>query len=197
MYKVFIDNKAIFFLQTDKIIKKKNVFRVSSKEQIASLISDGKHKSLILTNPDMKRLFEAYFEDHEKLYTAGGIVQKDNEFLVIKRNGIWDLPKGKVETGETKKKAAIREIEEECGISNPQIVSKLGSTYHTYQFKGRKVLKENTWYHLIYDGKDRLMPQEDEGITQVKWVSKKKLYKLKSYPSIEEVILIFKAKFTV
>lgn len=197
MYKVFIDNKAIFFLQTDKLIKKKNVFKISSVKEIESLLLKKKYNSLILTSPDMDKLFNSYFKNHEKLYTAGGIVQKNEEFLVIKRDGIWDLPKGKIEKGESKKRAAVREIEEECGIRKPQIVSKLTSTYHTYEFKGKKVLKENTWYHLLYDGDDKLRPQEEEGISKVKWVSEKKFFSMKSFPSIEEVILIFKAKFRV
>ena len=49
---------------------------------------------------------------------GGGLVQNQaGEYLLIHRNGLWDLPKGKQEEGEDIALTALREVEEECGIS--------------------------------------------------------------------------------
>ena len=93
--------------------------------------------------------------------------------LFIFRNGVWDLPKGKVDKHETTHEAAIREVEEECGISHLQMVKKLPSTYHIYQspYKktmGKWILKETYWYEMKYVGHDEGIPQEEENITEIK-----------------------------
>ena len=49
---------------------------------------------------------------------AGCVVHDDaGNMLLISRNNRWDLPKGKVEPGETLLQAALREVEEETGIT--------------------------------------------------------------------------------
>ena len=89
--------------------------------------------------------------------------------LWIQRNGKWDLPKGKIETGEEIAAAAIREVEEECGISAPQIKRRLPNTYHTYRLKGQAILKRTYWFEMYYQGNESLIPQEEEDITTAKW----------------------------
>ena len=88
---------------------------------------------------------------------------------MIKRNDIWDLPKGKVEKAEKKRDAAIREVEEECGVSDLEIEKKLEKTYHTYIFKDKNILKTTHWYLMNYNKNEELKPQIEEGITEVKW----------------------------
>ena len=54
-----------------------------------------------------------------KIIAAGGLVtNENNELLMIFRRGKWDLPKGKLDKGETIEECAIREVEEETGIGN-------------------------------------------------------------------------------
>lgn len=122
---------------------------------------------------------------------AGGLVlnQKD-ELLLIKRLGKWDLPKGKLETGETKPVGAIREVEEECGISDVLIAKKLKSSYHVYQIKEDWVIKTSYWYLMNYSGNELLKPQTEENITEAVWVDFKTLEidKLDTYPAIAKVL---------
>jgi 8-oxo-dGTP pyrophosphatase MutT (NUDIX family) len=122
---------------------------------------------------------------------AGGLVfNKDGDILMIFRNGKWDLPKGKLEIGESIEECAIREVEEECGIVGLDIIEKLLETYHTYNMDGEEVLKKTYWYKMKTDYSAKLIPQLEEGITKVSWVDKDQISKkLKnSYGNISDVL---------
>ena len=106
------------------------------------------------------------------------VFNTDNRMLAILRLGKWDLPKGHVEYNETIKSAAIREVEEECGISNPEIEEELVSTYHTYWIKKRWMLKRTYWFRMKYKGKETLVAQTDEDIEKAMWLSKNDMDKL-------------------
>ena len=108
--------------------------------------------------------------NYKIIEAAGGLVFNDkNKILMIFRNGKWDLPKGKIELGELTKDAAIREVEEECGIDNLQIDSKLINTYHTYNLNGVNILKKTYWFKMITSTNKSPKPQINEGITKVEW----------------------------
>lgn len=131
------------------------------------------------------------FSDHKFIEAAGGIVKRGNQFLFIKRHGLWDIPKGKLESGEKVKDAAVREIEEECGLVAPQIVDHLIDTWHTYAHKGKNVLKKTYWYVLDEGEKImELVPQLEENISEVRYFSLNELdtVKANTYGSILEVI---------
>lgn len=134
-------------------------------------------------------LFEA-FSDHDFVEAAGGIVQRKDRFLFIKRNGVWDIPKGKLDKGEAVKSAAIREIEEECGLLDPEILEHLIDTWHTYEHKGKKVLKKTYWFWLLDKTTRELVPQAEEGITEVAYILPTEFGKIKdnTFLSIMEVI---------
>ena len=108
---------------------------------------------------------------------AGGLVSlPDGRVLIIKRFGKWDLPKGKVEKGESMRDTAIREVMEECGLDKaPKITAKLKRTFHTYRQDGRRILKRTAWYAMLYDGNENLQPQYDEDITEALWLPKNQL----------------------
>jgi 8-oxo-dGTP pyrophosphatase MutT (NUDIX family) len=120
----------------------------------------------------------SFFKNHEIVEAAGGIVKRKDKYLFIKRNGIWDLPKGKVEPSESTLMAAKREIEEECGIKNPTVNDLILITYQTF------------WYELSYEGSKKLKPQLEEGITKVEWVDKDKIANKhkNTFASIKDVL---------
>jgi 8-oxo-dGTP pyrophosphatase MutT (NUDIX family) len=97
---------------------------------------------------------------------------KKANILFIYRNDKWDLPKGKLEKDESKKEGAVREVEEECGIT----VSKLGKKYvkptMCIPYKARGGAKKTHWYAMKYKGNEKLKPQKEEGITDVRWFKK-------------------------
>jgi 8-oxo-dGTP pyrophosphatase MutT (NUDIX family) len=136
-----------------------------------------------------------YLKQIKKEFTSikaagGAVLNANGELLMIKRLGKWDLPKGKIEKGEHKADAAIREVEEECGISDLTIVQPLNNTYHIYYFKEQWVLKTSYWYLMHYKGNEILKPQIEENITEVVWKNLSKLGfdATETYPSIEMVL---------
>jgi 8-oxo-dGTP pyrophosphatase MutT (NUDIX family) len=122
--------------------------------------------------------FRSFFKNYDWIEAAGGIVKRNDCFLFIKRNGVWDLPKGKIESNEKPKKAAVREIHEECGIIAENIGELIIETYHVYEYKGKNTIKKTYWYDFEYDGKAKLVPQTEEGITKVEWLKRKQLKKV-------------------
>ena len=103
---------------------------------------------------------------------AGGIVRNQKEeYLFIKRLGVWDLPKGKLHKKEPFQEGALREVTEETGLTNLTITKQLPSTYHIYtDRKGREILKETYWFEMISMEDQKLVPQLEEDITEVKWI---------------------------
>jgi 8-oxo-dGTP pyrophosphatase MutT (NUDIX family) len=132
------------------------------------------------------------------LIKAGGgyVLDPRGRLLMIYRRGFWDLPKGKLEPNEEIAQCAIREVEEECGISGLTIESKAFSTYHLYQEDVQTVLKESVWFRMntSYDG--ALSPQEEEDISEVKWVNLPLPNTMKNacYASIREVLEHFNSE---
>ncbi len=146
---------------------------------------------ICLVYPDAKELFEYFKSKFNYVRTAGGLVfNTENRFLAIFRYDKWDLPKGKIEKKEKARAAAIREVEEETGITAPVIVSKLPTTYHIYKMKGVWELKKCNWYLMRYEGKEKPVPQTKESITKCKWFKTSDKGKVlnNTYNSIKEVI---------
>ena len=112
---------------------------------------------------------------------AGCVVHDDaGNMLLILRNGRWDLPKGKVESGETLLQAALREVEEETGIA-PLPTTRYPlpiKTYHTFNLYGGWHLKQTSWFDAHVAGrKPGGKPQGEEGITEVAWVTPGEWYR--------------------
>jgi 8-oxo-dGTP pyrophosphatase MutT (NUDIX family) len=117
--------------------------------------------------------WESFCAGYKPIVAAGGLVyNNDNQLLMIFRNGKWDLPKGKLEVGENIEQCAIREVEEECGVSGLIITKQLQETYHTYEINGKKILKCTYWFTMRSSFKGNLVPQTKEGITAVVWADK-------------------------
>ena len=122
---------------------------------------------------------------------AGGLVRnEEGKLLLIYRNEKWDLPKGKLEAGESPEEGAVREVEEECGISGLSITRLLEPTFHTYELKGKTILKKTWWYEMRCTDKRPLTPQTEEGITDVRWMTEAEVQEAlkNTYNSIAEVL---------
>lgn len=142
------------------------------------------------TEEDSDRLFAQFGSQFVPVEAGGGlVVSPRGEVLMIYRNGRWDLPKGKLEPGEEIAECAVREVEEECGISNLKLGKLLTRTYHLYELNGRWILKRTTWYAMKHDGDGELVPQVEEGITDIRWIAPDNLcsYVDNTYATIREV----------
>ncbi len=117
---------------------------------------------------DIIEMYRTIIKNHLIIAAGGLVFNQNNQVLLIKRNGSWDLPKGKVEPMELYPEAAKREVEEECGIE-VDITSKLGITYHAYPLKSNIAIKKNIWYSMMCTNIKNAKPQLEEGITKLKW----------------------------
>ena len=121
---------------------------------------------------------------------AGGLVTNSRgEFLLIRRSGLWDLPKGYQEPGEDREKTALREVEEETGLKGLKLGQFIKMTDHTYHRNDQWHLKHTWWYSMSYTGGTTPVPQTEEGITEVRWVAKSDLpvFLSQTYSTIVEV----------
>lgn len=147
-------------------------------------------QSLYVMGADVDAMMESLSSHFVEIKAAGGLVKnKKGELLLIKRNGVWDLPKGKAEGHEKPADTALREVEEECGIGNLSITKHLINTYHTYHIDKKFVLKQTFWYSMEVAGDIKTTPQLDEGITEAVWINPKDLHQVfaNTYESVKEV----------
>ena len=114
-------------------------------------------------------------EAYKTIKAAGGLVRKGDKVLMIYRLKKWDLPKGKLEKGETSEQGALREVAEECGIK-VSLGEKICTTRHTYNMKEKNILKKTTWYIMDSINDKKMTPQTEEGIEEVRWMNAKEVY---------------------
>jgi ADP-ribose pyrophosphatase YjhB (NUDIX family) len=112
-----------------------------------------------------------------RIEAAGGIVRnREGDYLFIKRLGVWDLPKGKLDNNESAQEAAIREVTEETGLKDLRISKQLFSTFRIYTDReGTGILKQTYWFEMMNNTPQPLVPQLDEDITEVRWIRKNEL----------------------
>ena len=117
------------------------------------------------------------------------VLNQNNQLLIIYRLGKWDFPKGKIEKGETAENAAIREVMEETGLSEIANITPFTSMYHTYTQDNQQFLKETLWFLMRSNITEPLIPQTEEHITEVKWVSLQDVptYLNNSYSSLQNL----------
>ena len=130
-------------------------------------------------------------ENRTVIKAGGGLVENEKgEILLMFRKGKWDLPKGKLDPGETLEHCALREVTEETGILNLEMKKFLLVTEHAYEERGLPLLKETHWYLMKTDSHQTLIPQAEEDITDLKWISPADLDIVlrNTYPSIIEVL---------
>lgn len=127
-------------------------------------------EAVVLRTDDVKATWKAFKSLFVFIKAAGGLIQnQQNELLWIFRRGYWDFPKGKIDAGEKKKKAALREVEEETGVKDARIMYRLPNTFHTYKgMDGKRVLKKTIWY-FMKASKQELKPQKEEDIELAEW----------------------------
>jgi 8-oxo-dGTP pyrophosphatase MutT (NUDIX family) len=185
MYKVHFENRFVIISPEPDRLQKYGLFhKFHDTNELYKLISDFQSDKSIMSfniyGPDIKhiwRIFRIYFTEVE---AAGGLVKHTSgRFLFIERRGKWDLPKGHIEKDEAAETCALREVNEECGISGHTIIKLLESSFHTYMWEGISYLKKTHWFLMSYNGEMISDPQTDEGITKVEWLMPDEISKIK------------------
>lgn len=202
MYKIYINDTPIFLVNTTNLQDKclnfdqKLVARYIGKpkfllQYIDLMEKTDRYDAVIVHHSDEKALYKDFKSLYKRIDAAGGVVYNHrSEILMIYRRGSWDLPKGKIDPGEGKKEAAIREVQEETGLNEVQIIAKLGKTLHTYRDrKGRRILKFSYWYRMETPELE-LLPQAEEDIEEAVWIGTEDFLKSgkKAYNSILDVL---------
>ena len=140
---------------------------------------------------NIEALRKAFWKNFNIIVAAGGIVKNEKEeILMIFRRGKWDMPKGKLDKGESIETCAVREVEEETGILDTKLLSPLTKTYHVYDEFGKHILKESHWFSMFSPGQQKLIPQLSEQITAIEWTDKKRRKQLleECYPLIRDLL---------
>jgi 8-oxo-dGTP pyrophosphatase MutT (NUDIX family) len=203
MYKVFFNDSTIQIGSemnkslNNNIAEKFDSADYSVVNQIISQIESANSPSdFFISNRDDSSVWSHFRSQFVEIPAAGGLVKNARgSLLFIKRLGVWDLPKGKIERNETPEKAAIREVEEECGLSGLKITRQLDSTFHIYRspylaFPKNLVLKETKWFLMSYSGIETPVPQVEEDIEEVVWFAPEDLEQVysKTYLSLRDFL---------
>lgn len=144
--------------------------------------------SLYLTVKDYDSIKDFLRQRFKVVKAAGGLVRKKEKFLMIYRMKKWDLPKGKIEKGEKNRKAAAREVEEECNVT-VKVDGKICTTWHTYTMNKRAMIKKTKWYSMDVVDDSKMRPDPSEDIEETRWMNGKEVYHAleHSYKSIAYV----------
>lgn len=195
IYKIYMNQSLLILADFTPRIKE-NVQTIGLQDiDLEKLFNDSAHNSdksvYLYIHPEIRKVFKKILSTTRIIKAAGGLVTNGNgEYLFIHRLGKWDLPKGKVEEGEKMKDAALREVEEECGIKVDYLGKKIATTYHTYYMRNKFVLKQTKWYNMGVNKIPKLTPQLEEDIDQAEWLKASDLKKVKdnTYPLILEIV---------
>lgn len=197
MYEVFMDNKSVVLTDQPNIEVGEDKYLYIQYDDFEELhfvldmlTSIESLKGAVFHHHDLEVLFTDFRAHFKELDAAGGVVVNElDEVLLIHRRGKWDLPKGKVEIGETQQEAALREVAEECGIVPPENRGHLIDTYHVYHQNGDRILKKTEWFSM-FAHKEALTPQAVEQIDKAIWVSVSELdiESLDTYRNIRKVL---------
>jgi 8-oxo-dGTP pyrophosphatase MutT (NUDIX family) len=197
MYKVFLNDRILFIGNSVQNVDQSCLLQVKADNKkaiqqacVLFLNDEQKHNVFLQVDSDVKPhvLLSSTFKI---VKAAGGLVVNNrNEILCIRRWGVWDLPKGKIDKGETKSNAALREVAEETGIDCLVLQQRLTVTYHIYQSKFHNnewILKPTYWYSMLALNNEEPVPQVNEDITEACWLSASKIKMMvlpNTYPSL-------------
>lgn len=182
MYKIYINNTPLFLISKEELPQRPNpdadnlVARYPGKAKfllhyVDMLEKTDRFDSVTLYSEDLNKLWEDFRGHFKILEAAGGLVFNDDELLWIFRRGSWDLPKGKIDEGETIEEAALREVKEETGLENLRPERFFNTTYHTYRGKSNeRILKPTHWYIMHTDQRE-LKPEHEEDIEFAEWMT--------------------------
>lgn len=181
--RIYLNNKFIEFIQQESQSPHNQSFKLyntpEGEKELSELVKkftdEGKTDCIYISNVTFETALNMLKPHFYYIEAAGGLIEKDNTFLFIRRHNRWDLPKGKLEKGETIQQGAIRECEEECGIRDLKIIRPLSSTFHIYQYKKGYALKQSYWFHMKSSYRGKLVPQLEEDITEVRWCDRKEI----------------------
>lgn len=197
MHKIYIEKRCIIICPPDEqSLSDPNaiLYNIGTSVDTSALVglfeaSEALSKVYIPTD-DIEGTYRRICAEFVEVNAGGGLVSnRRGDFLLIRRNGMWDLPKGHQDPGEEISVTALREVQEETGIDELMLRDLICITDHCYIRDGKWHLKHTWWYDMLYTDPTDLTPQTEEDISKAAWVAKSSLppFLLNTYPSIIEV----------
>jgi len=193
MYKVFVNEKKLLVSQYPENLEKELRYESFTTLEIAlDLLENTSVQELNVYGENLDEIWQEFQKLFRIIEAAGGLVNNpEGKILFIKRLGKWDLPKGKMEKGESREESAVREIEEETGLSDVELLKFINTTYHIYiERNGEKILKCTHWFEMNFDREDTSKPQIEEGITEVAWKTTSEIEQEVFPSTFKNIILI-------
>lgn len=197
MRKIYFERRCIVICsRDDQALQDPNAiyFTLGNNFDIHALINMFEYSSSLLKicipTDDVEATYRKICGEFYEVNAAGGLVSnRRGDFLLISRNGLWDLPKGHQEAGEDIEICAMREVEEETGVHELELRDLICITDHCYFRNNKWHLKHTWWYDMLYTNPLDLVPQREEDISKAAWVAKSSLpaYLTNTFPSIAEV----------
>jgi 8-oxo-dGTP pyrophosphatase MutT (NUDIX family) len=184
MYKIFYNDSVLKIIEQSE----NQISDAEIDERIHQFI-ENKNQDITINSLNANYTFSLVQKQFHFIEAAGGLVfNTKNQFLYIQRLGIPDLPKGKKEKGETPEMTALREVTEECGISELKIIKTLEPSFHIY-FEKKWILKKTYWFEMVYENNKLPVPQTEEQITKVEFISISEASFLmeKTYPNLKNL----------
>ncbi len=201
MYKIYFNDRPLFL--SDRMTDELQVYAHHndavlidefSPPAVNSMIHEMRQEKVhagIFLYEDLEALKKAFWKKFTIIQAGGGLVDNGKkEVLFMLRRNKWDLPKGKLDEGETLAECAVREVGEETGLYSVRLGELLLVTYHTYDENGKHILKETYWYRMSVPSNAVTAPQQEEQITELRWVPAAGMGELldNTFPSILDVL---------
>jgi 8-oxo-dGTP pyrophosphatase MutT (NUDIX family) len=202
-YKIYIDESPLILTQTSDLSDETSferslihaVYRGKPKillNYVELLEKNKHHEGIIIQSDNIEQLWRDFKSVYYYIRAGGGLVINPfGKVLLIFRRGVWDLPKGKQDPGETLAQTALREVREETGLPDLKIIEKMTNGYHCYLMSKQRTLKRTRWYLMQTQSPDQLILQKEEGIQDAAWFDPKELPKLNMpmYNNIRDVLI--------
>lgn len=199
MHKIYFDRRTIIICRPEEAtLSDPNAveFHFKQPSDISALVEmfelSSTLEKIYIPWAEPEDCYKKICGEFREVNAAGGLVEnRRGDYLLIKRDGLWDLPKGHQEAGEDIKVTALREVQEETGVDDLSLGDLICVTDHCYKRNGIWHLKHTWWYRMYYLKPLDLTPQTEEDITKAAWVAKSSLppFLKNTYPSIKEVFL--------
>jgi 8-oxo-dGTP pyrophosphatase MutT (NUDIX family) len=119
------------------------------------------------------------------------IVDPKGHVLILRRKteGTWVLPKGRREEGESLQQTAVREVQEETGLSDLRVERRIGLVRYTFLWRPENVnYRKTVHYFLMALAKEDGRVELEEDFSEHSWVDHEAAMKLLTFENDRRIV---------